>query len=97
MTSAILRAGGLAAVAGVIALALADSASASTIVSNASAFAGQQIQLSVGAARQLVGTEGAIAILPSTATSGGAGFVPLLAGLAATLVGFVLVRRSQTS
>ena len=97
MKSGFVQGGAAVSLGAIAALALSGSAAAATIVSSTTSLVGQSVQLSMGAARQLVGTEAAVAILPSTSTSGGVGLIPLVVGLMATLVGFVLVRRSQTN
>jgi LPXTG-motif cell wall-anchored protein len=56
---------------------------------------GQAVELSSGIARQLTGTEAAVAVLPSTSTGSDLGLLTVGAGLAATLGGFFLLRRHR--
>jgi LPXTG-motif cell wall-anchored protein len=52
-------------------------------------------ELSAGLARQLTGTESLVAVLPSTSTANDLGLLTVGAGLAATIGGFLLLRRAR--
>ena len=93
----VLRAGTVIAAAAAALAISSGAAAAGSAASGAASFAGQGVQLSLGLARQLTGTEASVALLPSTSTSGGAGLMPIVIGLLATVAGFLLMRRSQTN